>query len=272
VVGIRDGAGQAIELTSFIDPIAIEGGRYFVSALERPGVAGPEYLRLPLDAAGTLDTYQRLIAVLNDPVRRDAIAARLTRNVDEDGARVVRESLEHGFDMLFSRGLAALGDESPTMAGATAQQADDARQALVALMSRAAVAAYLDLHPDANPRDAVRFAADSLIAYGAWLEAGRPPLVRVDALVPRSATVLQVMSSPGRFSVYLGMGMLTVGVALLVLLQERRAWIRRDPSTGDIVVALASNRPSTLLDAELRALVAQLEIDGSEWPLPNLLT
>lgn len=274
VFGIRDGAGQASELTSFLDPVRIDGSPYLVTELRRPGVAAPDYLRLPLDATGTLDTYQHLIATLGDPVRRDAIAARLTQHVgDAEGVRLVRESLAHGFETFFDKGLGGLVGERPDSPSTTARQRDEAGQALAALMARASVLAYLDLHPGADPRDAIRFCADSLVAYSTWLEVGRPPLIRVDALTPRSATVLQVTQSPGRVGVYLGMGLLSVGIALLVLLQERRVWIRRAPATGEVVVALSSNRPSTLLDAELRAIVDQLEIDvAGEWPLPNLLS
>jgi cytochrome c biogenesis protein len=250
VAAVRDSAGQALAQTTFVDPVRIEGHPFFVSAFESPEHP-TTYLRFPLDANGSLSSYEGLMAALRDPGRLDAISGGLTRRVsDRAAAAVVRDSLDSSFEHFFRGGLGAVGSDGKPLPAA-------GRAAVYSLMSRAALAEWSVQHPGAPVDEGLRFVADSLVACSAWIEAGRPVVVHVDGVTPRDATVLQVTSSPGRHLVYTGMFLLAIGVVLLVLPQERRAFVRQS-ADGAIVVGLAAHRPLPALAGELQDIVQRL--------------
>jgi cytochrome c biogenesis protein ResB len=93
--------------------------------------------------------------------------------------------------------------------------------------------------------------------------------VKVDAAEPLMATVLQVSHAPGRLVVYAGMACLAAGVILLVLVPERRVWVRAAPQAGRIVVALAAHRAGPEAGAELEQVVAAL---APHWTKPERRT
>jgi cytochrome c biogenesis protein len=258
VLGFRDSAGQRVEQTTYQLPITSDGRRYFVLALRPADAAEPAYLGIPLDDAGSLQTYQGLMRQLRDPARRKALLGELKLALGEPHVQQqLRLGLDKAFERFFAGGFSAVG---PAEEGGAAP----AHRKVLELMSHLALKA-LDVQQAHSARGAAnaiakedpRFVADSLLAYSRWVELGRPPLLRLRAVAPVNATVLQVSHAPGALSVYAGMAMLSLGVILMVLVQERRLWVRELPD-GGILMAMTAHRPMPGLEAELDELVDSL--------------
>jgi len=230
-VTLRDSAGQAASQTSYLQPLAIDGRFYFVTGVESQEVA-TTWVRLPLDSEKSLQTYLAVIERISSPTARREIANRLAgEGRDSAVKQVISSVLDHAAEQFIFGGLSNVGADQ----GLAGHQ--DRRRALAELLTKAAVTTVRDVNPDASIEWAAVFASDSLLAYSAWVDAGKPQLVRVVKAEPRLATVLQVSAAPGAPVVYVGMAMLCIGVALMVLLKERRVWIRSDAQAGALVVA-----------------------------------
>jgi len=262
----RDASGQLREQTIYRDPIQIDGKPYLVAGTSVSGAAEARavFLRLPLDAQGSLRTYRETLGALRDPARRASLIEEVTAPLGGGAdARRLRVSLAAAVGEFMDGGFRALDtpamDDSPQHARA--------RRMLVELLSRAALAAWRDAQDAASAQSGqsapdveqgLSFTADALLGYSAWIDAGRPPLLRVAAVSAVDATVLQVTQAPGAGVVYAGMAMLGLGVVLMVLVPERRLWLRGLPD-GRVLLALAAHRPMPSLDEELDAWAARLQ-------------
>ena len=71
------------------------------------------------------------------------------------------------------------------------------------------------------------------------------------------ASVFQVARAPGQTLVYLGCGLLIVGVFAMLYIRERRLWIWLEPAAGGttrVTLALSSTRTTLDTDAEFDRL------------------
>lgn len=210
---LRDAAGQARRQTAYLQPIEWEGRAYAVIGLEADGVAS-RWLRLPLDAKGGLGDYAALVQALSLPASRARLAERLVGTTRADASlQAVSQVLDLASEAFLDRGWKGIRADRPLLAD---------------LLLRAGVQALRDIRPGLTPEQAQAFVRDTLLAYGDWCDAGRPPLLHPLEASPVSATVLQVTHAPGAPVVWLGMALLAIGVALMVLQREQRLWLRND--------------------------------------------
>lgn len=263
-LGVRDAAGQRHDLVSYLQPLTLDGRRYFVVTLRGAGEAEPHHLRLPLDAQDSLDAYRQVLGALREPQQRERLLQRFTASLgDREAARLLRQGLARAYDRFFVGGFPAV------LADLDAAQAGPARQGLLEMMARLGLLAWRDAAGSqaGEVREALNFVSDSLLAYSQWVEQGRVPLLRVGAVRPVSASVLQVTHAPGAVVVYAGMALLALGVVLMVLCPERRLWVRTRPD-GGLMLTLTAHRPAPGLADELEAWVATLGLPAAD-PRPQ---
>ena len=225
-LAVRDAAGQAREMTSYVRPLAIGTRAFWITGVPDPAGA-TKYVRVPLDASGSTRAYKALLATLADRAQHARWAEAVAQEMAGTAHReVVRAAVESALVQFMQGGLDAVG-----ALGGTGE--DTWRAALLQkLLSHAALIAYRQVEPRAPEAQAATFAADTLAAYTDWVQAGRPPLVRVDAVHESPGSVLQISHAPGADLVYLGMGLLCFGVFLMVQQRERRFWVRGQPGGG----------------------------------------
>lgn len=256
-VALRDAAGQALTQTSYVQPILVEGRPFFVVRASGATADADRFIRFPLDAAGSLATYRRVIGALQATA---AAVGSPAGRAGEDMPGIVRRALPLIASAFLADGFRALapagdgGDDASTAA----------RDVKVQLLARAALPGVLAGERAPDPAQALRFVADSLLAYSDWTELERPALVKVEAAEPLTATVLQVSHAPGRLAVVAGMACLAAGVILLVLVPERRVWVRKAPRADRVVLALAAQGTRTDLAAELERIAADF---APEWTI-----
>lgn len=258
-ITVRDAAGQPRTQTTYVNPITLEGRPFFVVETGAAADGQRRVLRFPLDAGGSLTSYHRVISGLRE-IAGGARRGPLRNSVlgEDDMPEVARRALPLIATVFLANGFRGLSPAGT----ADGPDSDAARDVKVELLMRAAVLGFLRQDGAEAPADALRLAADSLLAYSDWLELDRPPVVKVDAAEPLTSTVLQVSYAPGRVGVYAGMACLALGVILLVLVPERRVWVRSAPSGDRMVLALAAHSPSPNVATELERMAADL---APEW-------
>jgi len=236
---LRDKLGQADDWLVYQNAIEIDGLRYRVIGHRAAQEREIRYLRIPLDADGSIAAYQRLVAALADPQQRASAAQEVAAHVGD--ARLAATlnatsaALLEGFQRQGYRALIAL----------SAQHGDQAEAAKVAqlyeqLLERSAAALAQDLDP--------RLLHEALNAYDDALAMQLPALFTFESFNQVNATGLQATHAPGAPLVYLGCALLALGVMAMYFVRERRIWLH---CAGDtLLLAFAANRNSPALRAE----------------------
>lgn len=254
---LTDAAGQVQQQTTYIRPVPIEERPYFVASVTPAAGGQARFVRIPMTADGSLAAYQRIVRALRHEKGRSMLAQRMAAmTADPQAAEVVRRAVPRVLQEFAVGGLSGLGGQGAATAADAGR--DPVRQMKLDLLVRAGLLALGDQGGASAPQPPVRFVVDSLLAYSDWIDLGRPWLARVTGFQPVDATVLQVTQAPGRIAVYAGMACLAIGVVLLVLVQERRVWVRPQPAGGGVLLALAANRPAPSVATELEDLVRAL--------------
>lgn len=245
---LRDARGQAREFSNYMLPMELDGRWFLMSGVRESPNEAFRYLRMPLDAAGDIDSFMRLRGALLNAELRPEIAARFARQalpqnawgteIEDKLKRSATQMLElfaeGGFQSLgrfieekipeaerekavgtYLRILELAGFEALQIvnrqAGLPAPRADDATGWLV--------------------RDTLNSMSDMFV-YGA------PVYLQLMQYDEVKASGLQLTRSPGQNVVYFGSFLLTLGVFFMLYVRERRVWLRIKP--GHALLAMSS--------------------------------
>jgi len=255
---LRDAQGQAREYQQYMAPITQDGADYLVSGV-RSEVAKPfQFLRLPLDDDGKLDTFMRLRAALLDPALFDQIAARTTAKAMQSQA--ISPAMQQQFQTSVKWVLArfAQGGFNGLETFLDDRVPADKRQAVAQTYVKILQGAVVDVMEVAQQRAGLaplapdakhyRFLLDSLVGVSSLHDYGSPVFLQLDGFEQVQASGLQMTRSPGKNLVYLGSLMLVIGIMLMFYVREVRLWVL---CYGDKVrVAMSSNRHSRDLDRD----------------------
>lgn len=239
---LRDAAGQARTMVSYLRPMTFDGRRYMVSGIRHADDDGFDYVRVPVDADGTTASFERFEQRLRNAEVR-AAAVRGTPRAEEVAEVASRALAAFATDGL--RGVNAL-------VKATVPEAEQANATalLVGLIARAmpTLAGVNDLH-------AIQ---DLLTAHDDLMTVNAPIWILGGSYEQRSASGLQVARQGGDALLACSLLMLAVGVCLQYLVRERRVWIWLDAASGMATVGMRAHRKMPGLDVELSALLARI--------------
>lgn len=256
---LRDPAGQARDMMTYLRPMTFDGVRYRVGGVrrerddERGNEASFDYVRIPLDPDDTATTFTRFEDLLHrEDARVEAARATFTdRATAALAARALATFAEDGM-----RGVSTLVAETVPEPGR-----EDATALLLALIART-TPALARMGADADPARIGRL----LTAHDDVMTAGTPLWIVDGTFTQRQASGLQVARQGGNALLVLSMLMLAVGVCLQYLVRERRVWLHwpadRGDGAGAAVAGMRAQRRSPALDAmladELRTLLGPL--------------
>jgi cytochrome c biogenesis protein len=270
---VRDVQGQAREYVSYMQPLQLDGRRYFVSGMRTMQQEEFRYLRIPVDDDFTMQGFMNLRAVMFDKAAHTEIASRFAtaalsgRTQDME----VKQQLEKSVIQLlenFANGgytsIARLIEESVPEA-----ERETAAQTYIKIINGAAIEAY-NISLERAGKEAVAadeatqiFLQDSLNAISDLFFYGTPFYLQMTEFEHREASGLQLTRSPGKNLVYFGSVLLVLGIFSMFYIRERRIWLLVKPgmaeSSCSVLFAMSANRKNRDLDLEFERYRNQLQ-------------
>ena len=292
---LRDAAGQAREYQNYMLPVKMDASAdspalFLLGVRDTPADAF-QYLRIPADPEGGMQTFLQVRAALADPVRRDLAVARYSAQaMSADRPELARQLAESA-----SKALALFaGADTAAVAGKDAAKAASAS-------GLQAISDFMEVNVPAGERDRagevlIRILNGTLFELTQMTRKadGLPPLAQDDASrafmaqvvlslsdafhypAPLSfqlvdftqvqASVFQVARAPGKTIVYLGCAFLILGIFAMLYVRERRVWVwlapvaggGEEPASSHATMALSTNRKTMDGDREFDMLTTKL--------------
>ena len=263
---LRDATGQAREFHNYMLPMLLDGRQVLLAGMRDNPNEAFRYLRLPIDANGSLDEFMRLRAAVLDRELHQAASANLARQMlPKDATELFRrqltESARRALETFGTQGFAAVA--AFIEKGVPEAEREKAADVFVRLLSGAAFEVW-QLRRERDglkrlPPDEVtaRFAQDSLNAISDSFFYGAPVYLHLNSFDEVKASVFQLTRSPGKNIVYLGSLLLVLGVFAMLYIRERRAWALVKPD-GRVLFAMSALRRGVDDDREFERLRGQL--------------
>jgi len=282
---LRDSAGQAREFHNYMLPVKTDQNEnspavYLLGVRETP--AAPfQYLRIPADPEGSMETFLRLRAALANPAQRElAVRRYATLAIGRD-----RPELAQQLAASASRALALFaGSSADAMPGgngksvAGLQAISDFMEANVPEAERSRAGDVLvrilngvlfelaqmtreqaGLKPLGQDDKTLGFMSQMVLSLSDAHFYPAPMAFELKDFTQVQASVFQVARAPGKTIVYLGCAFLILGVFAMLYVRERRVWVwlaPRGPSAQGAPVEGASVTESAEDQASSHATMA----------------
>lgn len=254
---LRDPAGEAREYINYMLPVEQQGRMYMISGLRSSPAEEFRYLHIPVGPDGGVKDFMMWLSYLQDEALVERVAEQAARAATT-GSGVEQNELPQrlgqamiGLLELFMRG----GFEAVTAdveRKVPANQRQPVTEASVRVLDTLLRGVFMQMHEDRGDTptradlqwyDAAGNALSALAFYGS------PWYVQLTNFEHVQATGLQITRSPGKNVVYLGCGMLIIGVFLMFYVAWRRLWVWIEPKdsgspgiNSEIIFAGSSNR------------------------------
>ena len=297
---LRDAAGQAREYQNYMLPVKMDSAAdssapsvFLMGVRETP--ANPfQYLRLPADLEGGMDTFLRVRAALADPVQREAAVRRYAAQaMGSDRPELVGQLATSA-----SKALALFAGSEPasiTPAAGTVQKSaglqaiSDFMEANVPEAERNRAGDVLirilngvlfdltqttreqaGLKPLPQDEKTQAFMSQMVLSLSDAYHYPAPMAFQLKDFTQVQASVFQVARAPGKTIVYLGCAFLILGVFAMLYVRERRVWVWLAPAGGKpdngpdsvdasyATMALSTNRKTMDGDKEFEMLKMKL--------------
>lgn len=263
---LRDVRGQAKEYVNYLQPLPIDGGRYFVTGVRSTPQEEFKYLRIPADPDGGIDGFMAFRYVMMNSDKQDEIAHKLADIVMAGKTDAEKENFAASTNKLlavFAQG----GYDSMTNAieqSVPKEQQSSAAKAYIKMLGLAAFEAYNigleSLNNDllAADKSSETLVLDSLSAFSDLFYFGSPYYFQLEDYQHKQASGFQLTRSPGQFWVYLGSCLLVLGIFAMLYIKERRIWLLLTPESNQMRFAMSSNRKNLDFDQEYAVYQKQL--------------
>jgi cytochrome c biogenesis protein len=261
---LRDSAGQAREYVTYMQPLILDGKKYFVSGMRETVQEDFKYLRIPADEDLSIDSFMRFRNVLTDSKNYPLIAEQVANetNLKESVKKEqFKESLERLLTIFAEGGYSKVSQVIEKAVPEAEQK--NAATAYFKLLNSAALAAYnMSLQsqnkPPAEINEAnVGFVRDSLNTINDFFFYGSPYLFELNDYTLKRASGFQLTKSPGQKWVYLGSVLLVLGIFSMFYIRERRIWLLLK-GNQEVLLAMSSNRKNLDFDQEFTRIKTQL--------------
>ena len=257
---LRDASGQAREYNNYMlpfkmDPSPDSPALYLLGVRENP-VDAYQYLRIPVDVEGGMDTFLRVRTALADPAQRElAVKRYATQAIGSDRPELVQQLTASA-----SRALALFAGEGQALKSGSTESAKNAS-------GLQAISDFMEVNvPEAERNKAgevlIRILNGVLfdLTQVTRQQAGVPPLAQDEKTrgfmsqmvlslsdayhypAPMAfqlkdfkqvqASVFQVARAPGKTIVYLGCAFLILGIFAMLYVRERRVWVWLAPGAA----------------------------------------
>jgi cytochrome c biogenesis protein len=290
---LRDSAGQAREFHNYMLPVKTDPGEnspavYLMGVRETPS-APFQYLRIPVDAEGGMETFLRLRAALANPAQRElAVKRYASQAIGRE-----RPELAQQLAASASRALALFAGGGPDAAGgktAGLQAISDFMEANVPEAERNRAGEVLvrilngalfelaqmtreqaGLKPMAQDEKTLAFMSQMVLSLSDAHFYPAPMAFELKDFTQVQASVFQVARAPGKTIVYLGCAFLILGVFAMLYVRERRVWVWLAPqgagsgqAEGDNVVGSVPESTAGCSQATMALSTNRKTLDGDK--------
>jgi len=245
---IRDKNGQAREYNDYMAPISVDGELLFLAGMRGEPDQPFRYLRIPADDDGTVKQWVLLHAALASPALRAAAARQFAVRSVTSGDAVLQQHLQDSALRVLTLFAGVNDDGSPAAAengmpaggfSAVATFIEHSvpkenQQKAADLLLRMLEGSMWDLWQGARQQAGLppatvtpehsRFVQSSINALSDSFFYGAPVLLQLDSFKEIKASVFQLARAPGENIVYLGAGLLVIGIFSMFFVRERRLW------------------------------------------------
>ena len=294
---LRDAAGQAREFNNYMLPVKIDNAEgspaVFLLGVRNTPADVFAYLRIPADELGSMDTFLRVRAALNNPAQRTLAVQRYAQQALGTGrpeltAQLV-ESATRALALFAGQGATAVTTDNALPASATsglqavssfieanvpAAERERAGDVLIRILNGALLeltaltreqAGLQPLAPDAALSQG--FMAQMVLSLSDAFTYNAPLAFRLTDFTQVQASVFQVARAPGKNIVYLGCAFLIVGIFAMLYVRERRLWVWLSP--GGIATQAASSHATMALSANRKTMDGDQEFEQLKTRLLN---
>lgn len=281
---LRDSSGQAREFHNYMLPVKTDQDEnspavYLMGVRETPS-APFQYLRIPVDTEGGMETFLRLRAALADPAQRElAVRRYASQAIGRDRPELAQQlaaSASRALALFAGSGTDAAAAGSGNGSGKTAglQAISDFMEANVPEAERNRAGEVLvrilngalfelaqmtreqaGLKPMAQDEKTLGFMSQMVLSLSDAHFYPAPMAFELKDFTQVQASVFQVARAPGKTIVYLGCAFLILGVFAMLYVRERRVWVwlaprvplgQGAPAEGDSVPELTANSQATM--------------------------
>ena len=290
---LRDAAGQAREYQNYMLPIKMDSAAESVSPAvfllgvrENPADAF-QYLRVPVDGEGGMETFLRVRAALADSEQRELAVKRYANQaLGSDRPELVQQltasaskalalfSGSGADDTRKAAGLQAISDFME--ANVPEAERNRAGEVLIRILNGVlfdltqTTRAQAGLKPLGQDEKTQAFMSQMVLSLSDAYHYPAPMAFALKDFTQVQASVFQVARAPGKTIVYVGCAFLILGVFAMLYVRERRVWVWLAPldtpgvlksesgTASHATMALSTNRKTMDGDKEFEMLKTKL--------------
>ena len=252
---LRDAAGQAREFHNYMLPVKMDTAEstpaVFLLGVRDTLNGSFQYLRIPADELGSMDSFLRLRRALADPAQRERAVQRYVRQA----IAADRPELAQQLTASASRALALFaGPDQPAdaaqpkpLAGLQAISAfmeanvpEDERNRAGEVLVRILNGVLFELAQLTREQNGLKpmplddktqaYMAQAVLSLSDAHHYPAPMAFELKDFTQVQASVFQVTRTPGKNIVYLGCALLILGVFAMLYVRERRLWVWLAPA------------------------------------------
>lgn len=264
---LRNPQGEAKQYMNYFVPQAIDGQLYYLSGVRNSPSEPYRFLHIPAGPHGGVQRFMQFAGALHDTALLRRVAAQtsstalqaadmndpaIRARISDSMVRLLQQFAQGGYNAVFADVQKRVPADHRKAAG----------EAFLKVLNAALEGVYVDvLRRDgiAQPtqQDWTWF-QNAVPALSVLPFYGSPFFLQLTDFKQIQAAGLQVTHHPGTIVVYLGAGMLVLGVFLLFFLAHRRLWVRIEPrAEGGSKVLFAGTSNRNMMDFDRQ--FAQLE-------------
>ena len=294
---LRDAAGQAREFNNYMLPVKVDASEtspavYLLGVRDTPAAAF-QYLRIPVDPEGGMQTFLRVRAALLDPAQREqAVMRYASQALGQERPELTQQlgaSASKALGLFAGAGAGADGEVNDAKnsglqaissfmeANVPEAERNRAGEVLIRILNgvlfeitqSTRVQAGLSLLPQDDKTQA--FMSQMVLSLSDVPHYPAPMAFQLKDFTQVQASVFQVARAPGKNIVYLGCAFLIVGIFAMLYVRERRVWVWLAPRQGvgsesatvdthgsHATMALSTNRKTMDGDKEFEMLKTRL--------------
>ena len=287
---LRDAAGQAREFHNYMLPVKMDAAAdspalFLLGVRETPADAF-QYLRVPADAEGSLQTFLRVRAALANPAQRELAVKRYARQAVGAGKPEVMQQLvasaaralalfagvdpateAKGGVAAKEKPVAGLQAISDFMEGNVPEaERNRAGDVLIRILSGVLfdltqlTREQAGLKPLPQDEKTQAFMSQLVLSLSDAQHYPAPMAFELKEFKQVQASVFQVARAPGKTIVYLGCALLILGVFAMLYVRERRIWVwlapHDDAANGNAAAGSAGQQSMPESVASSRATMA----------------